>query len=103
MNDRRAFRENLKALLKERGLTQKEFARLSGLTECQVSHYLSGYRLPETAVLMRIADALSVSVSYLLGLDESETPYERISAAIEADGRKLTPEEKIRLIMQLSK
>lgn len=56
--------DRLKAALKYRGLSQKQFAELSGLTESSVSRYLSGERVPRTDTAIKICDILNVSLDW---------------------------------------
>ena len=97
------FHARLKELLKKRGLTQKEFARQCGLTEGQLSHYLSGYRMPRSDILERIAKTLDVSIEILLPTSSGKTSFENAKSAIMAAKPYLNPEEKMALILLLSK
>lgn len=57
--------ENIKKLLIEKNMTQKELSISSGVTEAAISHYVKGDRIPRGANLTRIANALEVSPDYL--------------------------------------
>ena len=57
--------------MKNLGLTQKEFARLLGVTQPAVSNYLKG-RIPPGPVLLRIAQIGSVSLEWLLVGDKEK-------------------------------
>jgi gp16 family phage-associated protein len=46
------------ARLRRRGLSQEDFARVSGLHHTSVSHFISGRRVPSNGMLRRIATAL---------------------------------------------
>lgn len=97
------FHSRLKRLILAKGYNQKEFAKKASLTEGQLSHYLSGYRLPETKILLRIAKALDVSLEYLLEEPKGDNPYKEIEEKINVNKAKLTPSERMALIMLLSK
>lgn len=56
----------IKECLAERGMTQKELAEATGITEAAISRYAGGSRLPKIAQVIRIADALNVSIDQLL-------------------------------------
>lgn len=58
--------ERIKQIRTEKGLTQKQLGELSGTSEGTVRQYEIGKRQPRIEQLQRIADALSVGVSYLL-------------------------------------
>lgn len=64
------FAQRLKKLRMERGLTQREFATKTGINYVQYNRYEKGDRKPSADVLPKIADALGVSVDYLLEGDE---------------------------------
>lgn len=69
------FAHRLIELRKEFGLTQKKLAEIVSVHERALQKYESGTRLPETAVLMRMAKYFRVSLDYLLGItDEPRTP-----------------------------
>lgn len=54
----------------EKGITQKQLAQDTGLTEAGVSRYINGQRLPRIDILISIAESLHCSVQYLLfGID----------------------------------
>lgn len=94
----------LKALMKERGLTQRELAAKTGLTEASVSKYISGLRIPHVDALVTLARALDTETDYLLGIkNEGKTNYEVIEKAILENKNGLTSEERMELIMLLSR
>lgn len=64
--ERNPFSVRLENLLKTRGMTQKELAQKSGVTEAAVSHYVKGDRTPRSAVLSRIAMVLGTTSDYLM-------------------------------------
>lgn len=61
-----SFGDNLKALLQERGMTQKELARKTGLTEASVSRYVNETRNPKIISAIRIAQALNLPLNKLM-------------------------------------
>ena len=64
----RAFGGKVKALLEERGMSQRDFARKLGATEVTVSRYVNGKREPRIATILKIAEILNVTPEYLFGL-----------------------------------
>lgn len=69
------FSERLTALMKNKGLSQKDFAKIAGITESAMSYYAKGGRTPSGEVLARIAKALDTTADYLLGsTDNVEIP-----------------------------
>lgn len=61
---------NIRALRKRQGLTQKELGDRCGMADSAVRHYESDRGNPTQETLQRIAAALEVSVSDLLGQEE---------------------------------
>jgi transcriptional regulator with XRE-family HTH domain len=53
-------------LLKEKNMTQKYLAQLSGVTESAISHYIKGDRIPRGLNLLKIAKTLGTTTDYLL-------------------------------------
>lgn len=70
------LQENIKALRKERGLTQEELAIRVNVVRQTVSKWEKGLSVPDADLLQKIADVLEVTVSQLLGA-EPETAKSR--------------------------
>lgn len=60
--------EQIKAMRKKSGYTQKELAEKSGVAMVSIQQYERGVRSPRTEQLLRIAKALNMSTDDLLGL-----------------------------------
>lgn len=65
------FFERLKTSRTKKGLTQKEFASMIGISERSYQNYELGTREPNFEKLIAIAKYLDVSTDYLLGLTEN--------------------------------
>lgn len=61
------FGERLKQLRTEKGLFQKELAKILGVSAGAIGMYENGKRTPDFEILNKIADYFNVSVDYLLG------------------------------------
>jgi transcriptional regulator with XRE-family HTH domain len=59
------FRKNLRRLIREAGVTQRELAIASGVTQASISQYLSGERLPSAPLLYRLARGLDSTMDEL--------------------------------------
>ena len=59
--------EKIKAIRKERGLTQKQFGDLCGIHEVQIRKYERGEVTPKMENIKKIADGLGVPPSDLIG------------------------------------
>ncbi len=66
------FSETLSSLRRQRNLTQSELAARLGISKSAVSMYERGNREPELELLQAMADFFQVSVSALLGREETE-------------------------------
>lgn len=61
------FNERLKALREEKGLTQAQLSQSSGLSSRTIQKYEYGAGIPRIDIAEKLAAALDVSVSELLG------------------------------------
>ena len=66
----KSFCENFGILLKKRGWNQKEAAERLGVSQANISRWLSGEREPGLTALIQIAYGLEVTVDELLGRSE---------------------------------
>ena len=67
--------DRISAQIKELGLSQADVARMTGLSKNAISLYVMGKRTPTQGNLQALADALQVSVPWLLtGVDDSKNP-----------------------------
>lgn len=58
------YKDTLAALLKEKKISQRELARLSGLDESTISLYMSGSRTPNLKNHIRLCEALGVDLNF---------------------------------------
>ncbi len=63
--------DRLKAIREQRGLSQRELARMCGLGETQINKYETGLSDPNIESLKLMAENLDISSDYLLGITES--------------------------------
>lgn len=93
-------RERIKMLMKEKKLTQKELAKLAGITEASMSKYLSGERTPRIDVIVNLSNALGVTTDELIGKDiEDKTmSFFRMKTVLARGLDNLSREEKNELI-----
>ena len=66
------FHENLKALRKDRGLSQEELAARLHVVRQTVSKWEKGLSVPDAELLIRLAEVLDTTVGQLLGADIPE-------------------------------
>ena len=60
--------KRLSLLINYLGISQRELAQRSGLTESTICHYIKGDRIPHADALLKIAKATGVRTDWLLGL-----------------------------------
>lgn len=77
--------ENIKALRKAKGLSQQELAERLHVVRQTVSKWEQGLSVPDSDLLVRLAEALEVTVAELLGTPEPESTAPREPQAILAD------------------
>lgn len=61
------FAEMLKEVMENREMSQTEVCKKAGITEAAMSRYCTGKRLPNTRVLIKLAEALDVPIDLLVG------------------------------------
>lgn len=61
------FANRVKEILEEKDMKQKDLAEIVGISEVSISRYLKGTHEPGKDILEKIANALDVSIDYLLG------------------------------------
>lgn len=92
----------LTALLKERGMSQKELAEATNLTPAAVSRYVNGERVPRAITIAALAKALGVQPADITGTaDEQETDV--AIRLIARNANKLTEAQRAELIAALAK
>lgn len=76
------FKDNLKEILKDRGITQRQLSEMTGITEATISRYANGERVPNIAEALKISESLGVSIDFLVG-NEAVIPVERLIATLD--------------------
>ena len=67
------FAKHLKGIRESKGLSQSDLGKLTGLKPAAISHLETGQQKPAFETLVKLADALSVSMDYLFGRDARQT------------------------------
>lgn len=63
--------EKLKSARKQKGLTQGQLAQKTGTDIQRISKYERGILIPTTAIMVKLSNALDVSLDYLLKDDKN--------------------------------
>ncbi len=94
------FNERIAELLKAKDMTQRDLARMTDVTDAAMSHYIKGDRVPRSAVMARIADALGISTDYLMFGKESDSEAEINQAVrlIARNANQMSIEDKRRIV-----
>ncbi|MBE6008556.1 MAG: helix-turn-helix domain-containing protein [Lachnospiraceae bacterium] len=69
------FKERLKTLRKQKGITQSDLAGILNYGYTAVSNYESGRNEPSIKDLKKIAEFFDVSMDYLLCVNDIKNPY----------------------------
>lgn len=59
------LKRNVTALMKSRGVSQRDLAKLTGDSDTQISRVVNGQHVPNCAFLCRIAEALECTLDDL--------------------------------------
>ena len=99
------FEERLKSIMQKQGLTQKELAIRSGITEASMSKYLSGERTPRIDVIINLSRALEVTTDELLCETDNNIRNDFFEAkTVLARGlENISDEDKAKLIAIIAK
>lgn len=92
----------LAALLKERGMSQKELAEAASLTPASVSRYVNGEREPRALTVAALAEILGVKPSDIIGTTDEQEMNTAIRLLVRNAG-KLTEAQRAELIGALTK
>lgn len=67
------FGERLRALRKQKNLTQKQLAEQIRVKNSIISFYEVGERFPSPEIIVKLATTLGVTSDYLLGIERNES------------------------------
>ena len=84
------IKDRLNEAMRVRGMTATELAKKSGLNKSSLSRYLTGENIPRSLAIGKMATALNVSPTYILGYDVTMDGEEIIRIDVE----KLTEQNK---------
>ena len=102
MSAERGVGSNIQMILNQRGMTRRELAERTGLTEVAIGRYINGEREPKAVTLSAIAVELGVSMDELMGIENgSKSELDSAMRLVARNAGDLTPEEKAYLINAL--
>ena len=94
--------ERVLQMMRQKKLTQRELAGMSGVTEAAMSRYLRGERQPRAEAVANMATALGVTSDYLLGCEEDKSELDRAIQLVARNSAAITDSVKRRLIYILA-
>lgn len=94
------FSERLRASMDTANMKAVELHERTGISKASISEYLSGNYEPKQRNIFKIAQALNVSPSYLMGVNDDPRPPVQSPAPASGDLPDLTPKDE-REIMHL--
>lgn len=94
------FSERLRASMDSSNMKAVELHERTGISKASISEYLSGNYEPKQRNIFKIAQALNVSPSYLMGVNDDPRPPVQSPAPASGDLPDLTPKDE-REIMHL--
>lgn len=89
------FGERLIYARNKKGLNQKQFAELIGVTPTRLNYWEKDKREPDVAMIWKIIKALEVSGDWLIGNNENFSGIKNSPAPAEAEAKELTKGENI--------
>lgn len=88
------FQENLRKAREDKGLSQSDLADRTGFQPSAVSHFETGRRAPSFENLKRLADALGVSIDFLLGREDEPKPVGPVADQLFRDFDRMTADDQ---------
>lgn len=82
----------LKSLREDADLSQKELAKLLGVSPSTIGMYEAGKRTPDSEMLTRICDFFNITVDYLIGRSNIKNP--KCSTYNKEEQNPITDDEK---------
>lgn len=89
------FAERLKEALQNKGLTQNDLSKSSGISKSKISCYVHGRYLPNAEAMSKISVALGVTPEWLLGKHESRNVLVPILGRVAAGSPTFAQEDII--------
>ena len=95
--------DNIRAMRRERRLTQEQFAEVLGVTAGAVYKWESGMSIPELGLIVEMADFFDTSVDVLLGYRTKDNRLASVEQRLEEYCRRRDPEAMIEVEKALKK
>ena len=103
MDETKGVGDRIQAYLNLRGMTRKELAKQTGVTEAAISRYINGEREPKAVTISAIALALEVSIDDIMGFESGRgSDLDAAMRLVARNAGELTTDEKRYLINVLA-
>ena len=89
-----SFGDRLRRLREEKRLSQAELAERTGFQPSAISHFESGRRAPSFDNLKKLADALAVTIDFLLGRETVPTTAGPVAEKLFRNFEQMTAEDQ---------
>ncbi len=91
------FKDRLKQLREQKGMTQDDLAQRLQITKSAVSGWERGERHPRFDMLDEVADIFDCDINYLLGNSDEQKPYPRYpeDESIARTEREISDDERL--------
>lgn len=89
-----SFGERLRKVREDKGLSQSDLAHKTGFQPSAISHFESGRRSPSFENLKRLADALSVTIDFLLGRESEAKSAGPIAEQLFRDFEQMSADDQ---------
>ena len=103
--NKKTINEKLKTLLTERHMSQKQLAKMTGLSEACISKYIKSDRIPCMRNLVKISRALNISITEfdtdLQEIDKNLMTYNQILISVKELRPNLTKEQRLAIMTEL--
>ncbi len=88
------FGERLRRIREDKRLTQSDLAARTGFQPSAISHFESGRRSPSFDNLKKLADALAVTIDFLLGRETLPTTAGPVAEKLFRNFEQMTAEDQ---------
>jgi transcriptional regulator with XRE-family HTH domain len=89
-----SFGERLRRIREEKRLSQAELGERTGFQPSAISHFESGRRSPSFDNLKKLADALAVTIDFLLGRETVPTTAGPVAEKLFRNFEQMTAEDQ---------
>lgn len=94
MDIRQRYIDHMKEAMKTNGINARELAKRSGISEASISRYLSGQMVPRVNAVSKMAEALHVDPTWLMGYEDITPDFSVETGKLAMIIECMTPSER---------